>query len=254
MSSERRTPKTLLTVSSLAERAGLSVHVVRLYLRRGLLRASRRTSAGYQLFDEDDAERLRFIRIAQRLGFTLAEIGEIVRLGHKRESPCPIVRSTIQSRLDETRRELDDLQVMLERMQHAVALWNDLPDAVPTRQRYLPPDHCGRRQLAERPLREHAAWPCATAPQGALPAAMRLSCWRRGAGKTGTIDAGQCTRACSRFILPACSPAPCAAGMWSRHSMQLGNPAREPRGYGRRKPTGGEQPMTRGKDRRIRRC
>ena len=132
MSSERRTPQTLLPVSSLAERAGLSVHVVRLYLRRGLLRASRRTSAGYQLFDEDDAERLRFIRIAQRLGFTLAEIGEIVRLGHKRESPCPIVRSTIQSRLDETRRELDDLQVMLERMQHAVALWNDLPDAVPT--------------------------------------------------------------------------------------------------------------------------
>lgn len=36
--------------------------------------------------------------------------------------------------------------------------------------------------------------------------------------------------------------------------MQLGNPAREPRGYGHRKPTGGEQPMTRGKDQRIRRC
>ncbi|MGK2926261.1 MAG: MerR family DNA-binding protein [Lysobacterales bacterium] len=132
MHSERRTPKTLLTVSALAERAGLSAHIVRLYLRRGLMRASRRSSAGYQLFDEDDAERLRFIRVAQRLGFTLAEIGEIVSLGRRRESPCPIVRSTIQSRLDETRRELGELQAMLERMQHAVTLWNDLPDAVPT--------------------------------------------------------------------------------------------------------------------------
>lgn len=132
MHSERRTPKTLLTVSALAERAGLSAHIVRLYLRRGLMRASRRSSAGYQLFDEDDAERLRFIRVAQRLGFTLAEIGEIIRLGRRRESPCPIVRSTIQSRLDETRRELGELQAMLERMQHAVMLWNELPDAVPT--------------------------------------------------------------------------------------------------------------------------
>jgi hypothetical protein len=42
------------------------------------------------------------------------------------------VRSTIQSRLDETRRELGELQAMLERMQHAVMLWNELPDAVPT--------------------------------------------------------------------------------------------------------------------------
>jgi DNA-binding transcriptional MerR regulator len=67
MHSERRTPKTLLTVSALAERAGLSAHIVRLYLRRGLMRASRRSSAGYQLFDEDDAERLRSIRVAQRL-------------------------------------------------------------------------------------------------------------------------------------------------------------------------------------------
>lgn len=132
MHSEHRTPKTLLTVSSLAERAGLSAHIVRLYLRRGLMRASRRSSAGYQLFDKDDAERLRFIRVAQCLGFTLAEIGEIIRHGRRRESPCPLVRTTIQSRLDETRRELGELQAMLERMQHAVTLWNDLPDAVPT--------------------------------------------------------------------------------------------------------------------------
>lgn len=91
MHSERRTPKTLSSVSSLAERAGLSAHFVRLYLRRGLMRASRRSSAGYQLFGDDDAERLRFIRVAQCLGFTLAGIGEIIRHGRRRESPCPLV-------------------------------------------------------------------------------------------------------------------------------------------------------------------
>ncbi|MCQ4318739.1 MerR family DNA-binding protein [Stutzerimonas stutzeri] len=55
------------------------------------MRASRRSSAGYQLSDDDDAERLRFIRVAQCLGFTRAGIGEIIRHGRRRESPCPLV-------------------------------------------------------------------------------------------------------------------------------------------------------------------
>lgn len=132
MTSSRRTAPDLHTVSALAERTGLSAHVIRLYLRRGLLRASRRSSAGYQLFDDDDAQRLRFIRVAQSLGFTLAEIAEIIRHGRRRESPCPMVRATIQARLDEARRELDALQAMRKRMQQSVEVWNTLPDAVPT--------------------------------------------------------------------------------------------------------------------------
>ncbi|MDD3762945.1 MAG: MerR family transcriptional regulator [Pseudomonadota bacterium] len=132
MTSSRRTAPALHTVSALAERTGLSAHAIRLYLRRGLLRASRRSSAGYQLFDDDDAQRLRFIRVAQSLGFTLNEIGEIIDHGRRRESPCPMVRTTIQARLDEARRELDALQAMRKRMQQSVEVWNTLPDAVPT--------------------------------------------------------------------------------------------------------------------------
>lgn len=132
MTQSRHSASALHTVSALAARTGLSPHVIRLYLRRGLIRASRRSSGGYQLFDDNDAQRLRFIRVAQSLGFTLAEIGEIIQHGRRRESPCPMVRETMQARLDKVQRELRGLQAMRRRMQEAVEVWGQLPDSVPT--------------------------------------------------------------------------------------------------------------------------
>ncbi|OGT54852.1 MAG: hypothetical protein A3E01_18620 [Gammaproteobacteria bacterium RIFCSPHIGHO2_12_FULL_63_22] len=121
-----------MTVRRLAQLGGVTVHVVRNYLRRGLLRAASHTEAGYQLFSTTELHRLHFIRTAQRLGFTLTEIEEILRRSHQRKSPCPLVREIMTRRLKETRDQLDQLLALQKRMAQAVAHWTRLPDAVPS--------------------------------------------------------------------------------------------------------------------------
>ena len=121
-----------MTVSKLASAAHLPPHVVRHYLRIGLLRANRRSSSGYQLFGTMELHRLRFIRISQSLGFTLTEVGEIIRRSRRTESPCPFVRDIIGQRIDETEGELDRLGQTLQTMRRASNLWARIPDAIPT--------------------------------------------------------------------------------------------------------------------------
>lgn len=120
-----------MTVRQLALRGGVSVHVVRTYLRRGILQAERRTDAGYQLFSETELRRLQFIRACQQLGFTLAEVEEIIRESRLQRSPCPLVRNIMQRRLAETAEQLAQLQALQERMTQASERWASLPDSVP---------------------------------------------------------------------------------------------------------------------------
>lgn len=132
MTAEARKSDPPMTVRRLAQLGGVTVHVVRNYLRRGLLRAASHTEAGYQLFSAAELHRLHFIRTAQRLGFTLAEIEEILRRSRQRKSPCPLVRDIVSRRLNETREQLEHLLALQRRMAKAVAHWTQLPDAVPT--------------------------------------------------------------------------------------------------------------------------
>ncbi|HEE9764843.1 TPA: mercuric resistance transcriptional repressor protein MerD [Pseudomonas putida] len=62
------------TISKLAEQAGVSVHVVRDYLLRGLLHPVRRTDSGYGIFDAQSLARLRFVRTAFEAGIGLSEL------------------------------------------------------------------------------------------------------------------------------------------------------------------------------------
>ena len=122
----------LMTVRQLAQQGDVTVHVVRNYLRRGLLRAATHTGSGYQLFSASELQRLHFIRTAQQLGFTLAEIEEIIRHSLLPQSPCPLVRDIIRRRLDDTRQQLDRLLAMHQRMERAIHAWAALPDSIPT--------------------------------------------------------------------------------------------------------------------------
>lgn len=68
-------PTAGLTIGDLAQRTGLAVSAIRFYEQRGLLRAAR-TAGGQRRFEKADIRRLSFVLIAQRLGFTLEQIGE----------------------------------------------------------------------------------------------------------------------------------------------------------------------------------
>lgn len=67
-----------LTIGHLAKQVGLDLETVRYHERRGLLPRPPRSASGYRLFPAEAARRLKFIRRAQELGFSLTEIGELL--------------------------------------------------------------------------------------------------------------------------------------------------------------------------------
>lgn len=120
------------TVSELAKSVGVPAHVVRYYTRTGLLKPRRDRSNRYRLYTDADATRLRFIRRAKLLGFTLDDIGQILRDADRRRSPCPRTRKIIVTRLDESKKRLAALLELEGRMKKAIKVWRRMPDAVPT--------------------------------------------------------------------------------------------------------------------------
>ena len=67
------------TIGRLAKQADVGIDTIRFYERRGLLPPPSRTSSGYRLYGEDTITRLRFVRRAKALGFTLDEIENLLQ-------------------------------------------------------------------------------------------------------------------------------------------------------------------------------
>ena len=121
----------MLTVSELADRSGSPAHVVRYYLRIGLIEPAGQQDNGYRLFNSQDATRLRFIRTAKLVGFTLNEIKQILRHADSGESPCEEVREIIQHRIRENRNKIEEMLKLQARMEGALDLWTRMPNGVP---------------------------------------------------------------------------------------------------------------------------
>lgn len=97
-----------LTIGKAARQAGMGIDTVRYYEREGLLPAAPRTPAGYRLYTGQDVERLHFIRRAKRLGFSLEEIAELLRLNAGQGGRAQ-VRQLAQRRLDDLDQKLREL-------------------------------------------------------------------------------------------------------------------------------------------------
>jgi DNA-binding transcriptional MerR regulator len=121
-----------MTLAQLASAAGEPAHVVRYYARRGLVQEAARDANGYRRFGEAAVQRLMFIRRAQRLGFTLDEIAEIVGDAARGRSPCPRVRALLETRLPKVAADQAEATALLAHMQRAQRRWRRLPDGAPT--------------------------------------------------------------------------------------------------------------------------
>lgn len=88
-----------LRIGELAIECGVSVDTIRYYERRKLLPLAERTSGGFRLYTPGAVERLRFIKQAQEIGFSLDEIGELLTDGGSTE--CARVRELLRVKLDE---------------------------------------------------------------------------------------------------------------------------------------------------------
>jgi MerR family mercuric resistance operon transcriptional regulator len=108
-----------LTIGALAKASGVGVETVRYYQRRGLLEAPRKPAGSVRRYGEDTVRRLRFIRRAQALGFTLGEIGELLRL--ERTPDCGRAQRLASEKLASVEAKLADLGRMRSRLRALVA-------------------------------------------------------------------------------------------------------------------------------------
>jgi DNA-binding transcriptional MerR regulator len=88
-----------LTRGQIAQRAGINLETVRIYEREGLLPPPSRTASGYRQFAEATVDRLEFVKRAKDLGFSLAEIRELLTLQDNNGHGCVEVRDQLQSKL-----------------------------------------------------------------------------------------------------------------------------------------------------------
>ena len=99
------------TISEAARAAGVGVETIRFYERRGLIhRPPKPEGPGYRVYPEDMVKRIRFIRQAQQLGFSLREIEELLSLRADPSADCSDVRAQAVTKLQEIWRKIEQLQ------------------------------------------------------------------------------------------------------------------------------------------------
>jgi MerR family mercuric resistance operon transcriptional regulator len=108
-----------LTIGRLAELGGVKLETVRYYERRGLLPKPPRTQAGYRQFPPDTAQRLRFIKRAQELGFSLEEIRDLLALRVEPEN-CTDVRARAQAKIANIEEKMKTLAAMKSTLRNLV--------------------------------------------------------------------------------------------------------------------------------------
>lgn len=101
-----------LKTGELAKRAGVNVETLRFYERKGLLPEPPRRESGYREYPEESITRIRFIKRAQELGFSLDEIHELLALRVKAETPCAGVKDFTEKKILDVQRKIADLKVI----------------------------------------------------------------------------------------------------------------------------------------------
>ena len=101
-----------MQIGQLATQAGVAIDTVRYYERQGLLPTPQRRASGYRHYDAQDISRLRFIRRAKAIGFSLQEIQDLLRLSGNQDADRAEVRALAQHRLLDIERKLRELDAM----------------------------------------------------------------------------------------------------------------------------------------------
>jgi len=106
------TEPSTLKIGELARAADVGVETIRYYERRGLLAQPPRRTSGYRQYPPQAVRRVRFIRRAQALGFTLKEIEDLLALRVDDERSCADVRALARAKLEDIERRVAELQQM----------------------------------------------------------------------------------------------------------------------------------------------
>lgn len=109
-----------LQIGEVAHRCGVNLQTIRYYERRGLLPAPPRSAANYRLYPEDTPARVRFIKRAQQLGFTLEEIDALLSLRVAPGDPCHQVQERAAAKARDIERRIRALRAMRRALQELI--------------------------------------------------------------------------------------------------------------------------------------
>lgn len=106
--------KSKLTIGKLSKQAKVSIDSIRFYERSGLISVPPRTASNYRQYPEDAVKRLRFIKRAQNLGFTLAEISDLLELSQQQSASKADVKNRTAEKILVVQSRIQDLKRMLK--------------------------------------------------------------------------------------------------------------------------------------------
>ncbi len=109
-------------IGEAAEKADVHKETLRYYERRGLIPEPERRRSGYRIFTDEHIERIRFIKRAQELGFTLKEIEDLLTLRVDENTTCADVRDRADTKLAEVKEKIAELQQIKNALQHLTTL------------------------------------------------------------------------------------------------------------------------------------
>ena len=111
-----------LSIGQVARQAGVGVETIRFYEREGLLEEPARGVSGYRQYTEQVVKRIHFIKRAQRLGFSLKEITDLLLLRVDSHSSCEEVKQRTEAKIAEVERKMVELQRMRQALLQVASL------------------------------------------------------------------------------------------------------------------------------------
>lgn len=121
-----------MTRSELAKKCDVNIEALRYYEKRKLIDLPKRSESGYRLYTEDDVTRIRFIKNAQKLGFSLNEILELLKLRIYKNKSCEEARKKSQAKLEDVENKIKALMIIQK----------SLKDLIKKCEKSVPTNHC----------------------------------------------------------------------------------------------------------------
>ncbi|EDL48224.1 helix-turn-helix domain-containing protein [Erythrobacter sp. SD-21] len=107
-----------MRIGELAKATGTKAETIRYYEREGILPAADRTDSNYRDYSDGHLATLIFVRRARTLGFTMAQVRELLALSDHEDKPCRDVDQLVQRQLGEVTRKIADLTSLQDELQH----------------------------------------------------------------------------------------------------------------------------------------
>ena len=112
-----------LTIAKAAREAGVGVETIRFYERRGLIKQPPKPrGSGFRIYSPEQVKRIKFIRQAQHIGFSLHEIQELLALKADPAADCSMVRSQAMAKLEEVKRKIAQLRQIGSALEALIAV------------------------------------------------------------------------------------------------------------------------------------